>query len=66
MGKSALSIGGRTFTSRLFLGTGKFASGDALREAVVASGSQLVTVAFKRVEREGRVDPILDRIAGAC
>ncbi len=64
MGKSALSIGGRTFTSRLFLGTGKFASGDALREAVVASGSQLVTVAFKRVEREGRVDPILDRIAG--
>ncbi|MDR0954577.1 MAG: thiazole synthase [Rikenellaceae bacterium] len=45
-----LQIGEREFSSRLFLGTGKFSSNDLMRRAVVASGSQLVTVALKRVE----------------
>lgn len=44
-----LSIGGRDFTSRLFVGTGKFASPDLMLEAVKASGSQMITVAMKRV-----------------
>lgn len=44
-----LIIGGREFTSRLFLGTGKFASAAQMREAVIASGTELVTVALKRV-----------------
>lgn len=44
-----LNIGGRDFTSRLFVGTGKFASPDTMLEAIKASGSQMITVAMKRV-----------------
>lgn len=44
-----LKIGGREFTSRLFVGTGKFPSPDIMQEAVIASGSQMITVAMKRV-----------------
>ena len=44
-----LKIGGREFTSRLFVGTGKFPSSDVMQEAVIASGSQMITVAMKRV-----------------
>lgn len=44
-----LKIGNREFTSRLFVGTGKFASPDIMLESVVASGSQMITVAMKRV-----------------
>lgn len=47
--KDILTIGDRQFTSRLFVGTGKFASPDIMLEAVKASGSQMVTVAMKRV-----------------
>lgn len=45
-----LNIADKTFTSRLFLGTGKFASSALMAEAAKVSGSQLVTVALKRVE----------------
>src|SRR5579864_7174023 len=45
-----LVIAGRAFHSRLFLGTGKFPSNDALREAILASGSELVTVALRRID----------------
>ena len=44
-----LKIGNREFTSRLFVGTGKFASPDLMLEAIKASGSQMITVAMKRV-----------------
>lgn len=44
-----LRIGGRDFTSRLFVGTGKFASPDIMLDAVKASGSEMITVAMKRV-----------------
>lgn len=44
-----LTIGGRDFSSRLFVGTGKFASPDIMLEAIKASGSQMITVAMKRV-----------------
>lgn len=44
-----LNIDGREFTSRLFVGTGKFASPDTMLEAIKASGSQMITVAMKRV-----------------
>lgn len=44
-----LIIGGREFTSRLFVGTGKFASPDMMLEAIKASESQMITVAMKRV-----------------
>ncbi|MDE5646127.1 MAG: hypothetical protein K2I45_10885 [Muribaculaceae bacterium] len=44
-----LRIGDREFTSRLFVGTGKFASPDIMQEAIMASGSQMITFAMKRV-----------------
>lgn len=44
-----LKIGGKEFTSRLFVGTGKFSSPEIMQEAVIASESQMITVAMKRV-----------------
>lgn len=44
-----LIIGGREFTSRLFVGTGKFASPELMLNAILASESQMITVAMKRV-----------------
>ncbi len=45
-----LIIGGREFNSRLFVGTGKFSSNSIMREALLASESEMVTLAMKRVE----------------
>lgn len=44
-----LVIGGREFTSRLFVGTGKFSSPEIMLEAILASGSEMITVAMKRI-----------------
>ena len=44
-----LRIGNRDFTSRLFVGTGKFQSPDLMQQAIIASGSEMITVAMKRV-----------------
>ena len=52
-----LVIGGRTFGSRLILGTGKFPSGDAMRDALEASGAELVTVALRRVDLDSTGGP---------
>jgi len=49
MNKDILKIGDREFTSRLFVGTGKFPSPEVMLDAIVASGSQMITVAMKRV-----------------
>ncbi len=43
-------LGGRAFGSRLFVGTGKFASNQLMLEAILASGSEMITVAMKRVD----------------
>ncbi|BDY04821.1 thiazole synthase [Ferrimonas sp. YFM] len=48
-----LTIADKTFDSRLFSGTGKFASNDLMIQALEASGSQLVTLALKRVDLSG-------------
>ncbi|GEP95074.1 thiazole synthase [Chitinophaga cymbidii] len=45
-----LIIAGRTFGSRLFTGTGKFGSVSTMEQAILASGSELVTVALKRID----------------
>ncbi|MDD3155645.1 MAG: thiazole synthase [Victivallaceae bacterium] len=47
-----LVIAGRKFTSRFFLGSGKFSSSQAFHDALAASGSQLVTTALTRVTPE--------------
>lgn len=57
-----LKIGNHEFTSRLFVGTGKFSSNRVMAEAVAASGSQLVTAALKRIDTEDRNDDMLRHI----
>src|SRR3954462_122479 len=52
-----LVIAGREFQSRLFVGTGKFSSPEAMREALAASGTQIVTVALRRADLTGKKDP---------
>ena len=52
-----LVIAGREFQSRLFIGTGKFSSPEIMRDALVASGTQIVTVALRRADLSGENDP---------
>jgi thiazole synthase len=51
-----LTIADKTFHSRLFTGTGKFGSSQLMEEAIIASGSELVTVALRRVDIQQRQD----------
>ena len=54
-----LVIAGTVFSSRLFSGTGKFASGKVMQAALEASGCSMVTVALKRMDLQGQKDAIL-------
>ncbi len=56
---SQLKVGEYTFQSRLFTGTGKFASNTLMEEAINISESELVTVALRRVELNNESDDIL-------
>ena len=56
---SDLIIAGKTFHSRLFLGTGKFSSAQAMEAAIQSSQTEMVTVALKRVDLSAGKDPIL-------
>ncbi len=58
-----LTIANKIFQSRLFLGTGKFGSSIQMEEAVLASGSELVTVALKRVDLETETDDLLSHLS---
>ena len=49
-----LVIAGREFSSRLFLGTGKFDSNELMEKSMIASGTEMVTVAMKRSGLEDR------------
>jgi len=62
MSANPLIIAGVEFSSRLFLGTGKFSSGEAMRLSLEASGTQLVTVALGRVRTGGESDDILSHL----
>ncbi|HJM63063.1 MAG: thiazole synthase [Roseibacillus sp.] len=65
MSAVGLEIAGRTFSSRLLLGTGKFGSLEVMRETLDASGSEIVTVALRRADVSGQGDPfanILDYV----
>ena len=53
-------LGGRDFGSRLILGTGGAASLTALEEAIVASGTELVTVALRRIDPAALGTGLLD------
>ncbi|HBE03747.1 MAG: thiazole synthase [Spirochaetes bacterium GWF1_41_5] len=54
-----LVISGRSFSSRLFLGTGKFSSVNEMKQAVSASGTEMVTVALRRVDFHNPQDPLI-------
>ena len=54
---SALIIAGREIRSRLFAGTGKFASHELMRDTLEASGAEIVTVALRRADLSGKKDP---------
>ncbi len=58
-----LTIRGKKFTSRLFTGTGKFGDHMLMEQALLASGSELVTVALKRMNIEGDDDDILKHLS---
>lgn len=60
-----LTIAGKTFQSRLFTGTGKFASRDKMTNSIIASESELVTMALKRVDIENQDDDILAPLIAA-
>ena len=60
-----LTIANKTFQSRLFLGTGKFGSALQMEEAVLASGSELITVALKRIDLETETDNLLAHLQHA-
>src|SRR6202050_2178052 len=57
---TGLTIAGRTFGSRLLVGTGKFSSNQAMAECLEASGTEIVTVALRRADLTGRDDPYAD------
>ena len=55
-----LIIADRKFNSRLLVGTGKFSSGEIMRDSIEASGASIVTVALKRASLSGEKDPFAD------
>lgn len=57
-----LTIAGKTFTNRFFLGTGKFKNKTDVTESILSSGTQLVTVALRRIDIERHEDNILEYI----
>ena len=59
---SSLIIGGREFSSRLFVGTGKFSSNELMEQSLIASGSEMVTMAMKRIELNNENDDMLKHI----
>ncbi|MDU0352931.1 thiazole synthase [Paraglaciecola aquimarina] len=54
-----LTIANHTFGSRLFSGTGKFSSTQTMLDALIASGSELVTLAIKRIDKEQGTDNLM-------
>jgi thiazole synthase len=62
MSQKPLVIAGTEFESRLFVGTGKYSSGEVMRLSLQASGTQLVTVALGRVRTGGEPDDILSHL----
>src|SRR5258706_2010302 len=57
-----LTIGGKTFRSRLMLGTGKYRNAEEMNAAMEASGCEIVTVALRRIDLDAPKRSILDEI----
>ncbi len=59
-------IGGKELTSRLFLGTGKYSTNQMIPKIMEASGSQVVTLAMRRVDTDFAEENILNHIPANC
>lgn len=57
-----LIIGNKEFSSRLFLGTGKFSSNQIMEQAMLVSGTEMVTAAMKRIDMDNKEDDMLNHI----
>src|SRR5260370_10576612 len=57
---TSLWLGGKEFKSRLIVGTGKYPSFENMREAIEASGAEIVTVAVRRGSPPGQGESLLD------
>ena len=62
MSLKPLKIADVEFSSRLFVGTGKFSSGEVMRASLAASGTQMVTVALRRVRTDGAPDDLISHL----
>ncbi|MEJ2420979.1 MAG: thiazole synthase [Acidobacteriota bacterium] len=62
MSSDTLTIAGRTFRSRLILGTGKYSDNETMAQAIEASGAEVITVAVRRVELDRRKESLLNHI----
>ncbi len=62
MNNQKLEIAGRIFESRLFLGTGKFGSMRDMVQSVIASETNMVTMALKRIDAQSNEDDLLDSL----
>lgn len=60
-----LKIAGQEFSSRLFLGSGKYGSSQHMYDAIIASGTDMVTVALKRIDTDAPGDDLLDALKKA-
>jgi thiazole synthase len=57
-----LKIAGKEFSSRLFLGTGKYASSEEMYQSIIASEANMVTVALKRLDLTAPEDNMLEAL----
>jgi thiazole synthase len=57
-----LVIAGRAFTSRLILGTGKYRAPAVMNAAFAAAGTEMITVALRRLDLESKAPSLLDQI----
>ncbi|MDR0619475.1 MAG: thiazole synthase [Bacteroidales bacterium] len=57
-----LIIANREFTSRLFIGTGKFPNNEIMQQAIIASGTEMVTASLRRVNSGDKNDDMLAHI----
>src|SRR4026207_1254189 len=59
---TSLGLGGEEVKSRLIVGTGKYPSFENMREAIEASGSEIVTVAVRRVRLPGQGESLVGHV----
>jgi thiazole synthase len=62
--EDALTIADKTFTSRLLIGSARYPNNQVMVEAIAASGSQIVTVAIRRIDLSGGGETVLDLLDG--